>query len=409
MVRLSKSKRDALKATGEWETRNESTKSLSYAAGASEFARLSNEAYANLGLDSDDEYEPVFRPGRVPFYPDVFSVEEVFHAIQESDSAFEATHFHHPVDYHIDVTTEQAAAFFLSMAAKATETASQSGPAPFEVPTVVVTDTMARYLDTLGEFRDGHYRHEFADLNSFVKACLRSATAVFDGSTIEDALALFKMPTSMSDANFKFNLAVRLSPWLNSRGFTEVTIECLTRSIFSGFTPDEITHASFRPDDELEEALRLLFCEVQTLQEFQEHAFGPELSPIFDEIGFPHGDWNLTEVKLSDACRVATNIANIMTPIHVDGDNPPYFFPYSTDPEGSISQLVYPRSGGEFLVPNTIDPLDRIDVVASQKASSFRVFSPSYEDAGGRWVGFHFPDISISIRGLEDFPEWLQV
>jgi hypothetical protein len=409
MVRLSKSKRDALKASGEWKAHTESARSLSYAAGAAEFARLSNEAQANLGLDDDDEFEPIFSPRSVPFYPDVFSVEEVYYAVEMETSAVEAAHFHRPADYNVDVTTEQAASFFLAMAAKASETASLSGPSSFEVPTVVVTDTMARLLDTLGEFQDGRFHHEFADLNSFVKACLRSAIAVFEGSSIVDALSLFKAPTSMSDANFKFNVAVRLSPWLNSRGYHEVTVECLARSIFSGFVPDEVTYAPPRFVDDLDEVVRLLFTEVQTLEEFREIVSGPVLSPIFDEIGFHRNGWSYDEMSLADACRIASGIAATLTPVHKDGDGPSLYLPYSQESEGSVSQLVYPRSGNTFLVPKSVPPQDRADVIAAQKACRFRVFSPSYEAIGNQWVKVFFPPLDIGVHDLEDFPEWNQV
>lgn len=408
MVRLSKSKRDALKASGEWPSQKEVFSSPDWVTGASEFARLSREATAAMDIYDDADFEPVLLTKRVPFFPDLFSAEEVFNAVEASRVRTENSEVHTPAPV-IEPSTECAISFFFAMAAKAVETSSLSEDPDFLVPTPVVTDSMARYLSTMGEFQSGHYHFKFADLGSFVKSCLRSVLALHSGSSVVDAFALFRSPVSVHDLNFKHNLATKLAPWLRVHGFNDVDVECLTQSIFSGFLPDEITYASPPNKDELLDALRFLFYESHDLENFPKNAKSSGLDLILLEIGFSVSEECTVDVPLRELVSQTTHIVDDMTP-RCTADNPgPFHLAYERGQKGCPSQLVHPQGNGVFTVPNFLNAMERIENVALQRASAFRVHAPLLRHIGCGWSRLQAPDIPVDIDDFEDFPDWVKV
>jgi len=371
MARLSKSKRDALKADGKWNFSKQAY--IQGLTGAEIFAQAAAAAnptpipFAHVRLDTAVvEVTPV--PSTVSgCFDDVLSIADGISFAQKVYPGAEAS----------ECFANMQSAFLVDVAARIMQTHGVEVVGSHQLPEVGLPDFLFELLKPIGACYGNDYSIECSDVPSIVKSLLWAST--FDYDMVASSLAIQRswLPTVTTGGHTDHLLSVRFAELFKSLNI-DIGIEDLRGCFFSGVIPAKVSRVLGLSSWAYKKAFTELFKSFKDAPGFYKNVTTTGALELLQSVGFSWSSPSPLHLCLNKHMQDLIFMVEKKWSGFIPKGHIPMFYPSDlkgSHPHGSVSQALreYGVESGKMVGPD-IEGLT-VDEIVGHGVYSIRMFS----------------------------------
>lgn len=395
MARLSKSKRDALKDAGQWNSSKE--RYLAKLTGVEMFVKAAAEANP-----IPVPFSHVKQVVEVEVTPSPTSILSTFDEIIENGGMEIAARIY-PGRDELESVSHMQSAFLVNVAERIMDTHGVEEVSSHKLPEIGLPSFLSELLKPIGACIGSTHHVRYSDVPSIAKALLWCSLSSDEPDGLMRGIQRLWLPTVASGGHSDHILSVLLCDYFTRKG-VNVGVHDFRGYIFSGLWPKRYSELMGHVPDEHLEVFPQLFWSYKDAPHFHKFIGSKEMLSFLKLLNLDWSEPSPTHLCFNKSLRDLTVLVEKKWSVGYNPDRVPLFSARDVGglhPGGSLQQCFYPP---DYSSPLFVGPLGldvSIEEMVGFGAYGVR-FLCSSEDLGVYRLGFNFGSVGIKDLSFEE-------